>query len=627
MKRWFLVLPLHRKLIVMALVVSATALLAAVTGLIVVDLARFRSGAADDTRALAEVIAENSAAAIVFDDADAARDMLDSVRVRPTIALACAYRANGTLLAVYERTTVDVCPAAPGDRFTWRAVGSRVPVVRNQRTVGAVYVERRLSDLGGRVAVTSLTALLMLALASGLAFAVARRLQQTISAPIVLLARAARQISQGDLSEVPPIATVPDETGDLVRSFSDMVRKLVSTNASLKVEIDQRTRAQTEREALLIREREASRLKDEFLAAVSHELRTPLNAIYGWTQVLAGMKTADPTIRRAVDSLLRNTEAQRHVIEDLLDVSRIITGKVDLKLTHVELSGAVEAAMEVIEPTAKAKNIALTFEPAAGACVILADVDRLRQIIWNLLSNAVKFTAQHGAVVVRVSRGEACEVAVADTGVGIVPEFLPFVFDRFRQADGSTTRRYGGLGLGLAIVKELTELQGGRVDVRSPGVGLGATFAVTFPAAPVDLTRAASSRSTAQSDHRRLDGVRVLAIDDNVDALDILQSALGGAGATVELAIEGADAVERIHTRLPDVVLCDLAMPDMDGFEVLARIRASGVPGSTTVPVIAVSAHVSAAIRDRCRQAGFFDHIAKPVDVDALLDVIASAVA
>ncbi len=632
MSRWFDALPLHRKLIVLALAASTAALLAALVSLMAFDVERFRSAASEDAHALAQIIAENSAAAIVFNDADTARQMLASVQVRPFVSRACMYRADGSLLAGYARAgAASACPDAPADERGWRAVASRVPVVRNGRTVGVIFVERLLNDLPDRVVATASTGFLMLLLAGAVAFGVARRLQQTISRPIVSLANAARAIARDQHAALPHIEAPPDETGALVEAFEDMVRRLVSSNEALSLEIDERRRMQDEREALLAREREANRLKDEFLAAVSHELRTPLNAIMGWTQVLASLKPQErneQTMGKAIASLARNAQAQNRVIEDLLDVSRIITGKLQLNLTAVDLRLAIESAVDVVTPVASAKRVRLDAHLPPVASMIQGDFDRVRQVLWNLLSNGVKFTPPGGAVTIRVENtADAYAVLVSDTGIGIAPEFLPHVFERFRQADGSTTREHGGLGLGLALVKELTELHGGRVQAASPGLGRGSTFTVTFP----QLIPAARETPPLTDAHPpelpRLDGVSILAVDDNADALEILTAALSSVGATVRTARSGEDALRSIDAAAPQIVLCDLAMPGMDGFALLEGIRRADAAAARTTPVLALTAYASDDYRRRCQRAGFQGHIAKPFNTVDLVRHVADALA
>lgn len=466
MTRWFASLPIHRKLVVMVLGVSTVAVAAAVAGLLAFDLVRFRESAIDEARGLADVLAANSAAAIVFDDRQAARQILDSVQLQPAISRACVYRADATLLASYSRAQLR-CPVSPVAARGWRAVAAHVPVSRGGRTVGSVYVERLLADLPRRVLLTAAAALFVLAAAAVLAFTLAQRLQSVISRPIIGLAKAARAVS-ADQYRIPTIDAPPDETGELVKAFADMVQRLAANSA--------------EREQLLSREREASRLKDQFLASVSHELRTPLNAIMGWVQVLEQTHPSEATIEKAVASVARNARAQGRVIDDLLDISRMITGKLSLTLTAMDLRSALESALEVIGPVANAKGVQIHVTVPDTPCVIQGDADRIRQILWNLLSNAVKFTRAGGHVsTVLRATASGFVVAVSDTGSGIHPSFLPYVFDRFRQADGSTTREQGGLGLGLAIVKELTERHNGAVRAYSAGPGQGSTFEVDFP--------------------------------------------------------------------------------------------------------------------------------------------------
>jgi signal transduction histidine kinase len=489
MRGWFARQPIHRKLVVMAWAVSTASVAAAIVGLVVLDVQRYRNSAVEDTRALARVLAENTAAAVVFGDQAIATDTLASVRVRPVVLLACVYDADGTLLAGYARDSGVECPAVPADSRTWRAVAAAVPIVHEDRRVGTVYVRRGLSDLTARVTVTAAAGIIMLLVAGILALALAERLQRTISRPISTLASAARAIGQEKNYSLPTIEAPPDEIGDLVRAFEGMMTRLgnanadlLESNAALRREIEERGRIEAEREKLLVREREASRLKDEFLASVSHELRTPLNAILGWTQILSSTPPSEKTLAKATASLARNALAQNRVIEDLIDVSRIVTGKLRLTIEPVDLRAVVEAAIDVVGPAARAKHLRLDVTMPPEPCVIQGDYDRLRQVLWNLLSNAIKFTPAGGSVHVTLASGaETCTIEVTDTGVGIPASFLPHVFERFRQADGSMTREYGGLGIGLAIVKELVDMHGGAVTARSAGSGTGATFEVRLP--------------------------------------------------------------------------------------------------------------------------------------------------
>jgi signal transduction histidine kinase/CheY-like chemotaxis protein len=568
----------------------------------------------------------------VFGDRNEARTTLQSAGLRPVVTRACLYLSNGELYAVYERSPRYACTASaePG---AWYTVGQSVPVTRNGRTVGRVYAERDYSDLGDRIAITALAGAVMLLLGALLAYAVAQRVQRTVSAPIVELAAAARTVGQERRFEVPGIHAPPDEVGALVRAFTGMVDRvrdandeLQRSNDALTQEVEERRRIEREREALLLREREASRLKDEFLAAVSHELRTPLNAMLGWVQILASTTPSADTTRKAISSIVRNAHAQTRVIEDLIDVSRIATGKLTLRVEETDLRRAVEGAVDVVRTAAEAKNLALSVRLPDAPCLVRGDADRLQQVVWNLLSNAVKFTPDGGRVAVTLEEDDSSfRIEVADTGIGVPAHFVPHAFDRFRQADGTLTREYGGLGLGLAIVKELTELHGGSVAVASEGAGKGATFTVRIPRAGRAARDAASPDAAPRAGGTNLTGVRVLAVDDNHDALDIVSLTLTAVGASVSLASRGIDAIREWERTPMDVLVCDLAMPDMSGFDVLRAIRERDAANGRMTRAIALSAHASQAHRDESRAAGFERHIAKPFDTDLLVRAVAEA--
>ena len=632
MRRWFSRLPIHQKLVVTALAVSTAALAVASLGLLLIDIWLFRATARDEVASLARLIAENTAAAVSFDDVEAARANLDSVGERPNVRRVCLYGADGTLFAGVSKPSVTPCgPARPTDVDSFVVIG--VSAVRwNDRELGSVYVERDLSDIGPRVLAFGATLLGLVILGAGVAMMVAHRIHRTISSPIAQLASAARDFDPNiERGAMAAVHVSEDEVGELVRAFGEMEqrvressRRLIDSNTALQTEVDTRRRMQAEREVLLEREREASRLKDEFLAAVSHELRTPLNAILGWLQVLSTAPPSEQTMAKALASVRRNAHAQNRVIEDLLDVSRIITGKLQLQLAAIDLRAVIESALETMVPTAIAKSIHIDSSVPSVACIVQGDYDRLRQIAWNLLSNAVKFTPPGGAIQLRlVATRDNFVLSVTDTGIGISAPFLPYAFDRFRQADGSTTRQFGGLGLGLAIVKELTDLHGGTVDVRSDGEGKGSTFILTLPRfmdrPSIDVTGATVDPLP------RLDGVQVLAVDDNLDALDVAAAALSEVGAHVRQALCADDAITLWQLAPSDVVLCDLAMPSADGFELLRRLRRTDAAGER-VPAIAVTAYASEHYRQSCLDAGFQAHVAKPYDTVELIKTVALAV-
>jgi signal transduction histidine kinase/ActR/RegA family two-component response regulator len=609
MKRWFTRLPIHRKLLVMALFVTTVALLVANTGLIVIDLWRYRTAARDEAVSTARVIAENTAAAVAFKDADGARSTLESVRVRPMVRRACLYLATGSLFAAFARSPELACPAIRPDDRPMAIVSGTAPVVSNGRMVATVYVERDLVDLWTRVAVAALTALGMLIVAGGVALLLANRLNRMVSEPIARLAAAARAIRpEDDTFVAPPIAVGDDEVGDLVRAFSEMLRRIHAASA--------------EREQLLVREREASRLKDEFLAAVSHELRTPLNAIVGWVQILSTTTASEQTIAKAIASIARNAKAQTRVIEDLVDVSRIVTGKLNLRFDPVDLRDVVEGAVDVVRAAAQAQGVTLQAVVPGEPCLVNGDRDRLQQIVWNLLSNAVKFTPSGGRVdVALVAEEQAFEVTVSDTGAGIPASFLPYVFDRFRQADGSMTREHGGLGLGLAIVKELTELHRGTVRADSAGHARGATFTIRLPQL-AGLHPPEPPADRGGDTVVDLSGVRILAVDDNEDALEVLAASLSGHGAQVRVATTGDMAVREWDRDPSDVLICDLAMPGMTGFEVVRAIRRLDDAQGRRTAAIALTAHASLSHESESRKAGFDAHISKPYDTAELIRVV-----
>ncbi|HEY9286322.1 MAG TPA: ATP-binding protein [Pyrinomonadaceae bacterium] len=413
------------------------------------------------------------------------------------------------------------------------------------------------------------------------------------------------------------------------------------------IDITRAKQAEQEREELLRRERaarreaeEASRLKDEFLATVSHELRTPLTAIIGWSRMLCDGNCDEDYARRAVETIYRNAKAQAQLVEDILDVSRVITGKLRISARPASLAPVIQTAVESLRPSIEAKSIRLRmrfdFEPRPTH----ADPDRLRQVVWNLLSNAVKFTPEGGEVTVELESADAeTRIVVSDTGKGIAPEFLPYVFDRFRQADGSTTRAHGGLGLGLAIVRHIVELHGGAVEVRSGGEGRGATFTVRLPLAearPAGVDEAGGHLSWAERswsvDAGRavrpngVKGLRVLLVDDEEDTLELLSAALAQSGVEVRPRTNVRDALEAIREWKPDVIVSDIAMPGEDGYSFIRKLRALAPEDGGTIPAVALTAYVGIRERTQVLSSGFQMYVPKPVEASELLSTLASLV-
>lgn len=409
----------------------------------------------------------------------------------------------------------------------------------------------------------------------------------------------------------------------------------------LAKEVRQRQRAEEERAQLLVQEQKAraeaeklNRLKDEFLSTVSHELRTPLNAILGWSQILRTSKVDAAKVNRALETIERNARSQAQLVDDLLDISRIITGKIRLNVQTVQLLPVIEAAMDTVRPAADAKNIRMqsVLDPAAGP--VLGDFERLQQIVWNLLSNAIKFTPKRGRVQVCLQRiNSHIEIVVADTGQGISAEFLPHVFERFRQADGSITRSFGGLGLGLAIVRQLVELHGGTVHTESPGEGQGATFTVKLPLMAVvpkaiepERVHPAVGDSVPFDGSLKLDGLRLLIVDDDMDMRDLLTYTLEVCGAEVVAAASANEAISALTKSSPlmDILISDIGMPDEDGYALLRRVRTLKPENGGRIPAIALTAYARTQDRTAALLAGFQSHVAKPVEPAELIAVIAN---
>lgn len=403
------------------------------------------------------------------------------------------------------------------------------------------------------------------------------------------------------------LTSVHDADGALI-GFAKVVRDLTF-------------RREAEQERLrLAQEQEANRVKDEFLATVSHELRTPLMAILGWSSLLAGRLT-DPEGSKALNTIRRNAQAQARIIDDLLDVSRIITGQLRLDVKPVDLVAVVRDAIEVIRPAAASKSVEIV-ENLAPHILLVGDASRLQQVAWNLLHNALKFSEASGRIEVELAQaGARVKLTVTDRGRGIDPSFLPHVFERFKQADSSTTRKYGGLGLGLAIVRQLTELHGGSVVARSLGLGKGASFEVTLPVRVI-APRSEPVPGLSPPSVRPLEGVRVLIVDDEPDARELVATLLAEHGADTETAASAEEARQRLQQRRPHVLVSDIGLPGEDGHSLIRSVRRLQRSQGGGVPAIALTAYVSQADRRAAFDAGFNNHLGKPVDPEELLSVV-----
>ena len=411
------------------------------------------------------------------------------------------------------------------------------------------------------------------------------------------------------------------------------VTERVAREAELQNQIEERSRLLSSEKLARNEAERANRLKDEFLATVSHELRNPLNAILGWAHMLRLGKLTPPNIERAVETIYRNAKSQAQLVADLLDVSRIISGKLRLDVRTVDLIFIINAALDSIRPAAEAKSIRLQsmLDPAAGP--ISGDADRLQQIVWNLLTNAVKFTPKGGRIQVKLQRVDShVEIVVSDSGVGISKEFLPHVFDRFRQADASTTRIHGGLGLGLSIVHQLVDLHGGSVSVFSEGEGKGATFTVHLPfVGVISNQKDAESALPANPDQVNtfdglpsLEGLKVLVVDDEADTRELISEVLKEVGSEVITCRSVAEALVALEQHKPDILISDLGMPDEDGYSLISKIRALPAERGGHIPAAALTAYARAEDRMRVLRSGFQFHLPKPVDSAELVTVVAS---
>ena len=401
----------------------------------------------------------------------------------------------------------------------------------------------------------------------------------------------------------------------------DITERKHAEESRLELAREQAARTEAER---------ANRLKDEFLAVLSHELRTPLTAVLGWSKMLMDGDVAEEVRPSALMSIYRNAKSQAQLVDDLLDISRIITGRLSIESKPVDLASVVEAVVAGVRPAAQLKSLTLETKIDAVAGGVTGDADRLQQVVWNLLTNAIKFTPKGGLVEVRLARaGSSVEVAVRDTGQGIEQDFLPHVFDRFRQADSSTTRRHGGLGLGLSIVRHLVELHGGTAHAESAGQGQGSTFKVVLPSAAREsngeelIEASTATKGGAPVVLHSLEGLKVLIVDDDADARELLAEILNQCGAHVRSAASASKALEVLGLWLPDVLLSDIGMPDGDGYAFIEQVRALPVERGGAIPAAALTAYAGADDRARVLSSGYQAHVTKPVEPAGLSALVA----
>ena len=608
-------LSIRQKLTAMLMTACAAVLLLASVAFVVWDFYQFRSDMQADVITQAQVVLDNTEAAITFNDPAAAGETLEMLEIHPHTQLACLYLAGGELFAFRVfRDPSDACPVSPSDGVQFTATRMYVadqldrPRGRGSRLLIATDLDAHTARI--RTQAAAVAAILVAGLL--IAYLLSTLLGRLVARPIADLAGTAREIAdRGDYS-LRASQGSQDEIGVLVGAFNRMLDEIESS--------------QRQRLDALERAQEANRLKDEFLATLSHELRTPLNAIVGWVHLLRTGLLPEDERRHALDRIDRNAHAQAKLVQDLLDVSRITTGKLHLDIREMDLAAVVNNAIDACRPAADARQVTVVTQ-FAGSFPTCGDPDRLQQVVWNLISNAVRFTPAGGRVLVSLVRTEAFDtLRVRDTGAGIDPQFVPHVFEAFRQADAASTRAHGGLGIGLTIVRRLTEMHGGTVAAASDGLGLGATFSVTLP---VRDTPGIASRTSEPARIASLAGAHVLLVEDDADTLELLTATLKHAGATPLPASSVAEALHVISEgRTVDALVSDIAMPGQDGYMLIALVKARLGP-AMPLATLALTAYASAADRKRALDAGFREHLAKPVNpavlVRTLEDLLASS--
>ncbi|MGQ0697689.1 MAG: ATP-binding protein [Panacagrimonas sp.] len=613
---------------VAVIVVSALLSLAAYTD--------FKREAVASANSHAQLVALNSGAPLAFGDPVAGAEALAVLRATPDVASAVQYDTAGKVFAEYRRAS------NPGPVFGPEAVGTherqgwlvvRVPVLDREEIHGGVQLVYDLSHLRQRLWSGLLVALAATLGATLVGYWIGRGISRNLVRPIDELARTAHSVSRSKDYALRAKKLSADELGSLTDAFNEMLGQIQQQERELAV-------AQAAREALLDAERSAraeaeraSRMKDEFVATLSHELRTPLTPILGWVAILKRTGPPDAQTAQGLEVIERNARVQTQIIDDLLDVSRIVSGKVRLDIQPVNLAEVIDAGVATVLPAADAREIRLNTVIDSGTQSIRGDAARLQQIVWNLLSNAIKFTPRGGRVEISLTRVESrVEIAVADSGAGIAPDFLPHVFERFRQADSSTTRQYGGLGLGLAIVKQLAELHGGSVAAHSAGVGQGARFTVTLPVVAVHVPDAVEPREHARPGRSggvddsdvSLKGLRILVVEDDHDARALIAMVLEGRGAEVLRAASAEEALVAVRSLRPQLMVSDIGMPGVDGYELMRLVRLLPADAGGTIPAIALTAFARSEDRTRALGAGYQLHLVKPIEPPELVAAVAS---
>jgi signal transduction histidine kinase/ActR/RegA family two-component response regulator len=595
---------------------SGVAILGVCLLLAVIEYATLRHETLASLESQTQLVTMNSGAPLAFADRYAAAEALDAFRARSAVASATLYDVNGHRFATYlRRDAEEDSPLLVA--FTQRWVKEVLPVEDRGQMLGRIEVVYDLRDMQEHLWHSLLLSGLVSLLAVALVFAFSLRIKHVLVKPIALLSSTARKVSETRDYSLRATKVSGDEMGLFTDTFNEMLEQIQKQDLEIQA---------SRQEALL-----ASQLKDEFLATLSHELRTPMTPILGWAQILQRSSNDPSKVLQAAEVIERNARAQNRIVDDLLDMSRIISGKVRLEVRLVDLADIIDASLDTVAAAAAARSIRLEKEVQANLPRVRADPHRMQQVLWNLLSNAIKFTPSGGSVSVSLRRsGPNLDVAVRDTGQGIAPNFLPHVFERFRQADSSNTRQHAGLGLGLAIVKELVELHGGHVRATSAGADKGATFIVSLPVPAEEDTvvRAGVTPMPAtRMPEGALSGMQLLVVDDEADARLLIEDILRNAGARVVSAASAREAMLKFAQEQPDLLLSDIGMPGENGYDLVKQVRALPIENGGGVPAIALTAFARPEDRSRALAAGFQMHLAKPVEQGELLAAVSSLLA
>jgi signal transduction histidine kinase/ActR/RegA family two-component response regulator len=602
---------LRRRITLVVMTTTATALLLSACSLLIYELRSYRSAWIADLTTQADLIATSSAAALTFDDARAARENLGLLRLRPQIRAGAVYAANGRLFASYraddadgaEAVNLPPAPGADGYRFDGDSLELFHEIEQNGDRIGTVYLLAR-HDVSGRL--LDYLAILVVVTAASLAIAavVFGGLQSRLTEPILALAQAAREVVQRRNYRLKVEKTTDDEVGELVDSFNDMLH-------DLGAEMDQRQKAE---DAL----RAADRRKDEFLATLAHELRNPLAPIVTGLEVLRNTAAGPELQARARDRMTRQLRQMVRLIDDLLDVSRITTNKLELHRQVLDLVVLVREAVEVVDPLLRERRHSLETHWPRGPLWVDGDATRLTQVVVNLLNNAAKYTPAGGRIVVGVGVEDGrAQVRVTDNGLGIDPSQQAEIFEMFMQVDRSLERERAGLGVGLSLARRLVELHGGSIRVASDGLGHGSTFTVTLPFVPAPSASAGAAPAGASAAGAPL---RILIADDSVDLATSLGDMLQSLGHVVRIVHDGRAAYEAAVAEVPDVALFDIGMPLLNGYELARRLRLN--PCTRDLVMVAITGWGQDADRQRARDAGFDRHLVKPVEPEGLIELL-----